>query len=176
VVVGNVFFFLSKLFLLTSTTKYLLPDIIYKSFPSLISSTNHILPLFTKGCNFWNCANQASINFTKFVINNINIYISNKIYYKNYSIINLMASWILVLFIIALAKVQKFGMFNVCRLSVGFEIRILLWFWCPTRRCKIVNIILYLFLFQIFHVQFGMCRRKLVGSLPWGIPTVVVYR
>jgi hypothetical protein len=22
----------------------------------------------------------------------------------------------------------------------------------------------------------GSCRRKLVGSLPWGIPTVVVYR
>jgi len=22
----------------------------------------------------------------------------------------------------------------------------------------------------------GVCRRKLVGSLPWGIPTVVVYR
>jgi len=25
-------------------------------------------------------------------------------------------------------------------------------------------------------VEFVLCRRKLVGSLPWGMPTVVVYR
>jgi len=26
------------------------------------------------------------------------------------------------------------------------------------------------------YIQFTYCQRKLVSSLPWGIPTVVVYR
>ena len=30
-------------------------------------------------------------------------------------------------------------------------------------------------IYQMYLV-FRLCRRKLVGSLPWGIPTVVVYR